>query len=234
MSPAARVTALLVIALGVPACNLTFTTDDPFAVSSTPQNPFTLQTPVDGSTGVLTTNTQFSWGALPGATSYQLQIALTAGFAQIIYDQTNILIPSVFVNAGLTHSSTYYWRVYGFSSGPTQLAGGSPYQFTTMPPPFAPPGQFFLQSPTGGPIDRIPSPVFLWTVSAGASAYWFQIDTSPLFTSPAVDLPDVHQNRVTCPITLAANTTYYWRVTATNVFGQTSSTLSDASFFTGP
>lgn len=234
MTPAARLATLLAIALLVPACNLRFSMDEPSGGPPLP-NPFTLQIPVDGSTGALTVNTQFAWGALSGAQSYQIQISLTSDFSQILYDETAILTPSVFVNAGLTHSTNYYWRVYGFkASGPPELAGGSPYRFMTIPPPFAPPGQFFLQSPLGGPINAAPLPVFLWTISTGASVYSFQIDTSSTFMTPLADLPNLHQNQVTCPIALTASTTYYWRVTATNVNGQTWSMPLSGSFVTGP
>ena len=73
---------------------------DTFANPQAPQNPFTLHIPIDGSTCVLTSNTQFAWGALPGAQSYTLQISLTSTFAEILYEQPNILIPSVFVSIG--------------------------------------------------------------------------------------------------------------------------------------
>lgn len=234
MSPAARGATLLAVLVLIPACNLTFTTSEPIGPSA-PQNPFTLQFPVDGSTGVLPTNAQFAWGALPGATSYQLQFSLTSDFSQILYDQPNIVIPSVFVQTGLTNSSTYYWRVRGFASGSSQLAGGSPYRFTTLPPPlFTMPSQFFLQSPAGGPIGVAPAPIFLWSISQGAAYYTFQLDTSPQFLNPLVDQPTVHFNQLTCPIALAPQTTYYWRVTAVNGYGVTAAAPLSEAFFTGP
>ena len=94
-----RAAALLAVALLIPACNFTFSGDDPFDNPQASQNPFTLQIPINGSTGVLTSNTQFAWSALPGAQSYTLQISLTSTFAEILYEQPNILIPSVFVSS---------------------------------------------------------------------------------------------------------------------------------------
>ena len=233
MNVAARGAALLAIAVLIPACNFTFSSDDSFGGAAAPQNPFTLQVPINGSTGVLTTNAQFAWGALPGATSYQLQISLTSDFSQILYDQPNIVVPSVFVQTGLTHSSTYYWRVRGFTAGSSPLAGGSPYRFTTLPPPlFTAPRQFFLQSPVGGPTAIAPAPVFLWSISQGAAYYSFQLDTSILFQNPLVDLPTLHFNQLTCPIALAPQTTYYWRVTAVNGYGVKASAPISESFFT--
>jgi len=230
-----RAAALLAVSLLIPACNFTFSSDDPFANPQAPQNPFTLQIPIDGSTGVLTSHTQFAWGALPGAQSYTLQISSTSTFAEILYEQPNILIPSVFVSIGLTRSSTYYWRVTGFKTGLSELAGGSPYRFTTLPPPgLAAPSQFFTQSPAGGPISATPAPIFLWSISPEASSYMFQLDTSNLFQTPLVDLPTVHYNQLTCPVPLATQTTYYWRVTAVNGFGVTAASPVSESFFTGP
>src|ERR1700682_1589596 len=113
MGSAARGATLLGVALLLPACNLTFTTDDPFANGSpTPQIPFALQIPLNNANGVMPTNTQFAWGALAGAQSYELQISLTPDFARIPYRQPGITITSVFSTAALTTSSVYYWRVY--------------------------------------------------------------------------------------------------------------------------
>jgi len=230
-----RAAALLAVCLLIPACNFTFSTDDSLGNPQAPQNPFVLQVPVDGSNGVLTSNTQFAWSALPGAQSYTLQISLTSAFAEILYEQPNILIPSVFVSIGLTRSSTYYWRVYGFKSGSSELAGGSPYRFTTLPPPgLAAPSQFFTQSPAGGPIDVQPPPVFLWSISPEAMYYSFQLDTSNLFLNPVADLPAVRYNRLPCPVALLKGTTYYWRVTAVNSWGVTAASPVTESFFTAP
>jgi hypothetical protein len=230
-----RAAALLAVAVLIPACNFTFSSDDPFAGSQAPQNPFTLQFPVDGSTGVLTSNTQFAWGSLPGAQSYTLQISLTYTFDEILYEQPNILIPSVFISIGLTRLSTYYWRVYGLKSGSSELAGGSPFKFTTLPPPgFAAPSQFFTQSPVGGPIPAQPAPIFLWSISPEAMYYTFQLDTTSLFQNPLVDVHTIHYNRLTCPVPLATQTTYYWRVTAVNGFGVTAASPLTESFFTAP
>lgn len=232
MRTAARGAMLLAAVALVPACNFTFTSGDPFG-GPAPQDPFTLHFPVDGSSGVLPSNAQFAWTALPGATGYQLQISLSSDFSQIIHDQPNIVVTSVFVQTGITHSSTYYWRVRGFTVGSSRLAGGSPFRFTTLPPsPLSAPSQFFLQSPAGGPIAVAPAPVFRWSVSTWASAYAFQLDTSNLFLNPLVDLPALHFNQLTCPITLSAGTTYYWRVTAVNPYGTAQSSPTAESFFT--
>jgi hypothetical protein len=232
MSLAARGATLIAVALLLPACNLSFTTSDPSGGPAASQNPFVLQIPLDGQNSVIPSNTQFAWGALPGAQTYQLQISLTSDFAQILYDLPNLTIPSVFLTVCLTHSTTYYWRVIAQTGVSTQLAGGSPFGFTTLSPIFGLPGFFVLQSPVSGATSVSSSPLFSWSFSSGATGYIFQLDLTPSFTSPLIDLPNLHLNQLQCPITLAATTTYYWQVKAGNSFGVIDSSPVSTSFST--
>jgi hypothetical protein len=233
MSAAARGATLIAVALLLPACNLSLTTDDSLGGGpSAPQNPFVLQIPLNGQNSVIPSNTQFAWGALPGAQTYELQISLTSDFAQILYDLPNLTIPSVFLTVCLTHSTSYYWRVFARSGASTQLAGGSPFRFTTISPIFGLPGFFFLQSPVGGATSVSNPPLFSWSFSSGASSYIFQLDPTPSFSSPLIDLPNLHLNQLQCPVTLAATTTYYWRVKAGNSFGVIDSSPVSTSFST--
>jgi hypothetical protein len=228
-----RIASLLAIILLIPACNLTFTTSDPSGAPG-PQNPFALQIPYDGQKDVWPTNTQFAWGAYPGASSYTLELSGVSDFSTILYAQSNILITSVFLPVSLTHSTTYFWRVNTLISGLTINAAGSPSQFTTVVAIFGPPVQFFLQSPLGITVDRIPEPVFLWSYAEEATSYSFQIDTTDQFTNPIVNLTDLRLTRATCPVLLAANMTYFWRVTAFNSAGPTPSSPPSSTFSTGP
>lgn len=227
-----RAAALAAVALLVPACNLTFTTDVPTQPSGPPQNPFVLQIPLDNATGISTTNTQFAWGPLAGASGYRLQIAATSAFNPILYDDATISTTFVTVNLPFTRDTVYYWRIYGLGTGPQVLAGGSPFHFKTLIPPFANPGQFFLQQPVGNGV--LTTPTFFWTSSYGASRYWLQVDTSLSFSAPVVDLPNLHWNQVVSPVALNPLTTYYWRVTASNSFATTASSPLWADFTTGP
>jgi hypothetical protein len=123
MTSARRGAALLAVALSLPACNLTFTTtDDSFGTSAAPQDPFALQIPLNDANGVQPINTQFAWGALAGAVSYELEISLSADFSQIVHTQSGITITQVFSNATLTYSTTYYWRIRGFDTSSSRLA----------------------------------------------------------------------------------------------------------------
>jgi hypothetical protein len=232
MTLAARAAAVAAIALLVPACNITFTGEDPLPGTGPPQNPFALQIPLDNAIGISTTNTQFSWGPLPGAAAYRLQIALTPAFADVLYDDATITTTFVTVSIPITHETVYYWRVYGIVGASQTPAAGSPFHFKTILPPLANPAQFFLQLPAGAGVSR--TPTFHWTSSFGASRYWLQVDTSLLFDAPMIDLPNLHWNQVVSPVLLGPSTTYHWRVTASNSFAATNCSPASATFTTGP
>jgi len=224
---------LSAVALLIPACNLTFTTADPVPPSGS-QGPFSLQIPIDGNTGVWPTNTQFAWGAYPGALIYKLELSRTSDFSQIVHTVPNIPFTSVFLTVTLTHSTTFYWRVSTVVNSATVYAGGSPFVFTTIPALYGPPDPFLLLSPAGTTVNRVPDPVLTWSYAKEAVTYSVQIDMTSQFLTPVVDLTDLRLSEATCPILLAPNTTYYWRVTASNSGGSRPSSPSFSTFTTGP
>jgi hypothetical protein len=230
MRSAGRAVSLLAVALLLPACNLTFSTigDSPDN-SGGSQDPFSLLTPLNNDTGVEPINTQFSWGAMPAAVSYDLEISLSSDFSQLVYQQTGIAITSVFSTATLTYSTSYYWRVRGHDTTSSRLAAGSPYLFTTVPPLSAP-GPFALQAPFGVNVSRTPG--FAWSMSLNVSFYTLRLSTDPNILNPVVTLSDLHEPNATCPISLLPNQTYYWSVTAYNWLG--SYQALSANFQTGP
>jgi hypothetical protein len=226
-----RALGVLAVALLVPACNLTITTDDPI-VNPAPEDPFTLQIPLDNQTGVWPTNTQFAWGAYPGATSYKLELSRTSNFTQIVHTVPDIPFTSVFLTVNLTHSTTYFWRVSTLVGGLPVYATGSGSDFTTVVSIFGPPVGFFLQSPLGTTAGR--APVFVWGYAQEATSYSLQIDTTSAFSNPVVNLTDLRVTRAECPVTLPANQWFYWRVTAFNSAGPTMSSPTYSTFNTGP
>jgi hypothetical protein len=226
-----RVLGVLAVALLIPACNLTVTIDDP-ALNPPPQDPFTLQIPLNNQTGVWPTNTQFAWGAYPGATGYKLELSRTSNFTQIVHTVPDIPSTSVFLTVNLTHSTTYYWRVSTVVGGLTVTATGSGSAFTTIVSVFGPPVGFFLQSPLGTIAGR--APVFVWGYAQEATSYSLQIDTTSAFSNPVVNLTDLRVTRAECPVILPANQGFFWRVTAFNSAGPTMSSPTYSTFNTGP
>jgi hypothetical protein len=229
MRSAWRGGSLIAVALLLPACNLTFTGEDPFANSTTSQDPFALMIPLNDANGVQPLNTEFAWGAMPGAVSYDLEISLSSDFSQIVHQEGGITITQVFSTAILTYQTTYYWRIRGFDTVSNRLAAGSPYRFTTVTP-LSPPAPFSLQSPSGSNVSRTPG--FAWSDSTNVAFYTLQLSTDPGLLNPVLTLSDLHVPHATCPITLLPNQTYHWQVTAFNWLG--SYAVPSASFVTGP
>jgi subtilisin-like proprotein convertase family protein len=69
----------------------------------------TLSSPTEGSTGVAI-NTSFSWTAVSGASSYDIDIATDPAFSNIV-SSANVGTNSYTPGASLSDSTVYYWRV---------------------------------------------------------------------------------------------------------------------------
>ncbi|MDC8011930.1 hypothetical protein [Tahibacter soli] len=88
-SPGHSATAQLDVAVGAPAAPA-------------------LTAPADGATGV-DPGSALTWAAVPGATSYTVEVASDAGFATIVATQT--LTGTSWNVTGVSPSTTYWWRV---------------------------------------------------------------------------------------------------------------------------
>lgn len=140
----------------------------------------------------------FSWTAMDGATSYQLQVATNTAFSSGAQTFSNL--------AGEMHTAApmsdgvYYWRVRALTdSSPGEW---SPVRsFTILNPP---PTLTYYTS------DR---PTLTWGRITWATGYEIQIDDNPGLSSPFVSQPlDVDTLEFTTePL---ADGVYYWRVRA--------------------
>jgi subtilisin-like proprotein convertase family protein len=77
---------------------------------------------------------RFSWGAVPNAVTYELQIASDASFATVVLNQTGLTaITFTPATLNLTAGSTYYWRVRGVSAcGNAPYSAGSAFQVAAL------------------------------------------------------------------------------------------------------
>lgn len=103
-------------------------------------------------------------------------------------------------------------------------------------PPTAPPGAFSLTSPAVGASGLDIDPLLEWTPSAEASLYSLVVDDDPAFGSPVLDiiLP-AGVTSYAVPFTmLAYDTTYSWRVTATNLLDDRDAAPAVSTFTTKP
>lgn len=233
MTAVLRRMAIVAVGLLLPACNLTVTQDQGGDPSGSSGSPSGLFLPLNGDIQVVT-NPQFGWYAIPGATSYRLQISTAPDFSAIVWDDASLTVTTTILTAvTLTNFSTYYWQIYGIIPGGTPvLADGSPFQFRTDGGGTTIPRSFTTTFPTNGLSGVTTSPLFTWTPSVGATSYTIELDPTGMFAPPLISQPNIQVNRTTLPAALAPNTGYSWRVLAV---GQVSNLYSNTTLFdTGP
>ncbi|MGB4802595.1 MAG: hypothetical protein WBV59_08050 [Anaerolineae bacterium] len=91
-----------------------------------------LTAPANGATGVGATPT-FTWDAVSGATTYDIQVATDAGFTNIVASATGLTGTS-WNGASLNTSTTYYWHVKA-NNACGAGAYSSTFSFTTQGAP---------------------------------------------------------------------------------------------------
>ncbi len=192
-------------------------------IAVTPSAP-TLASPANGATGVATSPT-LSWNASTGATSYTLQVSTSSDFSTLVLNQTGIVGTS-YAASSLLNNTTYYWRVNATNAGGTS-AWSSVWSFTTIvAAPLAP----TLALPANGATGVAASPTLSWNISSGATSYALQVSTSSDFSTLVLNQTGIGSTSYAVS-SLLNNTTYYWRVNATNA-GGTSAWSSVWSFTT--
>jgi hypothetical protein len=82
----------------------------------------------------VSTTPTLSWNALPGASTYELQVSTNVNFSPVIFDQAGIAGTSQQLT-GLANATTYFWRVNGSNAGGTGPFS-APWSFTTEVPLF--------------------------------------------------------------------------------------------------
>jgi uncharacterized protein (TIGR02145 family) len=187
---------------------------DPIKAETIPLPP-TLSTPKDTST-----NIEFpvvlTWNESNGATSYTLQVSASRSFSSFILDKSGITTTTQQV-IGFTYLSVYYWRVSASNS-----AGTSDWSkvssFTTM-------GELAyiprLSLPANGEIDQKLSPELVWNEVTNANSYILQVSMNSSFTSFVYNLSGL-TNTTRQLTALNHGAKYFWRVRATNNFGNSS------------
>ena len=168
--------------------------------------------PSDGAVGQPVT-LNITWNEASGAASYHLQISTAEDFTEIIFDDRTL--PTARNEVGpLMGSTTYYWRVRALNR-----AGEGPWspvqRFTTR---VTAPAPIALASPANNARSQPATLTLTWKPDYQAATYQVQVSTTEEFSQiiAAVDGLTDTQHEIG---PLAGNTTYYWRVRATNVAG---------------
>jgi len=168
-----------------------------------------------------------SWTSSAGAVSYRIQVSTKSNFPPGQTDQDVTTPDTTLAVGGLSGQTTYYWRVSASSSAGT--SGWSTASFTTLAlqqAPAQPPA-----SPTGlSATPTTASATLKWNSSMGAVSYQVEVSTKDNFP-PGKMVEDMTISDTTANIGgLSTQTTYYWRVNASN--GSGASAWSEASFAT--
>lgn len=153
-----------------------------------------------------------SWNTSICANTYDIQVALDAGFASLVANASNLTVTSISLG-GLSLYTQYYWRVRSVRGGVPGNWSAARW-FRTIPPPPAAPA---LSAPLNGAVGQPLASTISCLTTTYAASYRFQVSTSPTF---ATVMMDQTQPGVSLALGGLSNfTTYYWRVQASNVSG---------------
>ena len=176
-----------------------------------------LPVPVPLSPATLTTNTQTSlsltWNIVEKAEYYMLQVDDNADFSSLVFNGSAIIITSQLIS-DLNNDTKYYWRVSAYT--PTDTSNWSEtWNFTTVP---AIPDIPTLISPSNSSLNQELTLTLNWNTSSKAESYSLQLSTDPDFSSTILNESGITSTNKEIS-GLINNTTYYWKVSATNAGG---------------
>ncbi len=185
-----------------------------FTTSAVPINVITLTAP-NNSSDTVSINTSLTWWEDKHAESYRLQLSKD-NFTSLELD-TLVNTSSILINDLLENSTKYSWKVRGENS---EGAGdwSEIWSFTTIKDK---PNVITLLEPTNKFNDTSTTPTFKWNASELAENYQFQISGSDAFESFVIDSTvSMDDTSFVMLEPLDGESTYYWRVKAFNVGGE--------------
>ncbi len=161
-----------------------------------------------------------SWAAVSGATSYNIYWSTTTGVTTAT--GTKIAgVTSPYVQTGLTASTTYYYIVTAVNAAGESAPSVQVSATTSAPPPTVPPAPTGVTA-TGGTN----SVTLAWPTVTGATSYNLYWSTTTGVTTAngtkitGVTSPYLHSRLTATPTWLAANTPYFYILTAVNAVGE--------------
>lgn len=185
-----------------------------FLTSMPPESPI-LSDPADQSTDVSPT-VDLRWFSQIHTSSFSLQLSASPDLSNSFIEQAD-LTDTVYNVSGLENNTTYYWQVKA-----SNLAGdGDPSPIRAFTTIVAIPDPPSLKSPVDQAVDIPVNTDLEWYSSVNATHYSLQVSTSPDFQNLVIDNSNL-------PLTtfnfsgFEHHTTYYWRVNASNVVGESS------------
>jgi len=156
----------------------------------------------------------FKWNGVLGTDFYALQICSSPDFkkTEIIYGGDTTA--TTYVANQLENDAEYYWRVRAINATDTS-DWSSVWSFrTVIKKPMVPK----LESPANNSAKVDTSLVLSWFSSFGAENYALQVSTSSEFSDSVVFIKGIDTTNYLVTA-LGNDSTYYWRVNATNIGG---------------
>jgi hypothetical protein len=153
------------------------------------------------------------WRSIDIAKTYDVQVSAQSDFSTTIINETGISDTTKNLN-NLVLNLTYFWRVRAVTEGQTESDWSVVRTFKTVGIPPSP----ILASPANNAVDQPMSITFRWNRAAGADTYRLQIATVSNFSSTFTDQSALTDTSLQVD-GFDAERTYYWRVRATNEFG---------------
>ena len=171
-----------------------------------------LVAPVNAAINVVLAPT-LTWGTVPGALSYRVQLSTISTFAATVADDSTLTAGTKAIT-GLAINTTYFFRANAKNIGGTS-GWSSVFSFTTVP---AAPAAPVLSAPANAATEVVLAPTLTWGTVTGAVTYRVQLSTISTFATTVVD--DSTLTAGTKAVIGLANTkTYYWRANAKNAGG---------------
>lgn len=152
----------------------------------------------------VTSPTQFTWQAIVGIATYNLQIATDANFTDLVFD--NVINGTSYTSNNLELDTRYFWRVKAVGDGGSMSNFTAARNLSTVVPSPK------LSLPYSGSLDMETNTELVWIANPKPAKYQVQVSVKSDFSTIAADKT---VDAVTAPITgLSNNQTYYWRVRA--------------------
>ncbi|TAL70438.1 MAG: T9SS type A sorting domain-containing protein [Bacteroidetes bacterium] len=161
-------------------------------------------------------NVTLRWRRIQFATRYSIQIALDSGFTSII-ESDNSVLDTFYTASNLYYNTNYFWRVKCYNYG-GETNWSVKRSFTTS---IAPPGIPGLIQPGDEQSNQPVNLFFSWSQSVpAAEKFRFQLARNSNFTSMVLDSQNITATSIIVMNKLDSSNTYYWRVKANNIGGE--------------
>jgi len=179
-----------------------------FTIDTLPPDKPILKTPVNGSADGRVVPV-FTWGIVPGAKNYHINIDDDADFSSPLLTDTSLTV-TAYKPANLTPLIPYYWRVRAVDTAGNESEWSETFTISLLP---TIPGIPVQKSPANGQLINDPTPEFRWNTVTGAVGYEFQLSATGTFSSSVLT---GNVTSYTPPVSLDQQGKYFWHVRALN------------------